>query len=380
MKTHTVAIVAFVAAALALAAYFASSRNTAAPPDADCPMGPALPTLATRLNDAAEITVHRSTGAFTFRRTIEGWGLKEKDGYPANFENLRGLIVGLAQLQLVEAKTANHELFARIGVQDVSPADPPADGSPPPPPESQNVHVEVRDNAGTVLASVILGTQKWGAEPEVFIRRAGESQSFLARGRVDVPWDQMAWLDKTIVNFPRDRVRAVTLERDGAPPISVSRISPQFPAFLVENLPEGRELTTPGAGDQIGNLLNFLSLEDVRAAENFDFDAAAPGPSATVHLFDGTVISLRSALLNGASWAVLRASFDEPPPADDQERDMTAIDAARAEAGLLDQRLARWAFKLPDHKVRVLQTTWDALLKPIASSTTADEETPDGEE
>lgn len=380
MKTHTVAIVAFVAAALALAAFFASSRESAAPRNADHPTGPALPTLATRLNDAAEITVHRSTGDFTFRRTDEGWGLKERDGYPANFENLRGLVVGLAQLQLVEAKTAKPALFARIGVQDVAPVDAPADGSPPPPPESQNVHVEVRDNAGTVLASVILGTQKWGAEPEVFIRRAGESQSYLARGRVDVPWDQMAWVDKTVVNFPRDRVRAVTLERDGAPPIAVSRISPQFPTFLVENLPEGRELTTPSAGDQFGNLLNFLSLDDVRAAENFDFDAAAPGPRATVHLFDGTAISIRSATLDGSTWAVLRAAFHEPPPADDQERDMTAIDAARAEAESLDQRLARWAFKLPDHKVRVLQTTWDSLLKPIATSPTADEQTPDDEE
>lgn len=370
MKTHTFAIVAFVAAALAVAAFLAVRREAAPAGAAERPSGPALPHLAARLNDAAEVTVRRPTGAFTFRRADDGWGLVEKDGYPANNENIRGMVVGLAQLQLVEAKTAKPELFAKIGVQDVEPVAPPADGSPPPAPETQNVRIDVRDGRGEPLASVILGTQKWGAEPEVFLRRVGENQSYLARGRVDVPWDQTAWIDKSAVNIPRDRVRAVTIEREGAPPIAVSRASAQFPTFMVENLPEGRELTSPSAGDQIGNLLNFFSFDDVRAADRFDFGSAAPGPSATVRLFDGTVLTIRTGIVDGATWAHLRAAFEETAHSEGEERDETAIETARAEAQRLDQRLSRWVYKLPDHKVRVLQTTWDSLLKPAAPAPT----------
>lgn len=367
MKTHTVAIIAFVAAALALAAYLTTSRSGPAAPAATDASGPALPTLVARINDAAEVAVRRPSGSFTFRRTSEGWGLAEKADYPVNIENVRAMIIALADLKLVEAKTANPALYARIGVQDVA-AGAGADEAAA---ESQHVQIDVRDSAGAALGSVILGTQKWGSTPEVFMRRAGEAQSWLARGRVDVPSDQMAWVDKAAVNIPRDRVRRATITHPAGESITVSRGSRQMPSLMVESIPDGRELTTPGAGDQIGNLLSYLSFDDVAPATTIDLAAGEPGSRAVVHLFDGLLVTVSTAKVNDATWARIEAAYEPPPqaepPADPEpDADSAAAEVARLEAESLNKRLLPWVFKLQDHKLRVLQTTWDSLLKPLA--------------
>ena len=369
MKTHTVAIIAFVAAALALAAYLTTSRSGPAAPDAAA-SGPALPTLTAKINDAAEVVVRRSSGSFTFRRAGDGWGLAEKSGYPVNFENVRALIIALADLKLVEAKTTNPALYSRIGVQDVESNPGDADAASA---ESQHVQIEVRDSAGAVLGSVILGTQKWGPTPEVFIRRAGEAQSWLARGRVDVPSDQMSWVDKAAVNIPRDRVRRATITHPAGESITVSRGSRQMPSLMVQDIPTGRELTTPGAGDQIGNLLSFLSFDDVAPASTIDLAAGEPGSRAVVHLFDGLLVSVSTAKVNEATWARIEAAYEPPPPPQAEppadvapDADSAAAEEARLEAESLNKRLAPWVFKLQDHKLRVVQTTWDSLLKPLA--------------
>lgn len=377
MKTHTVAIIAFVAAALALAAYLTTSRSGPAAPAATDASGPALPTLAAKINDAAEVVVRRPSGSFTFRRAGDGWGLAEKAGYPVNIENVRALIIALADLKLVEAKTANPALYSRIGVQDIAAA---GTGAEEAAAESQHVQIDVRDGAGASLGSVILGTQKWGPTPEVFIRRAGEAQSWLARGRVDVPSDQMSWVDKAAVNIPRDRVRRASITDAAGAAITVSRISHQIPTFMVESIPEGRELTTPGAGDQIGNLLSYLSFDDVAPVESIDF-SSSPAHTATVRTFDGLIVTIRTALAAETTWARIEVAHEAPPApaesADGQpsEPDAASIDAAKQEAEQLQSRLAPWAFKLQDHKLRVLQTTWDSLLKPLAP--TAETPAPD---
>lgn len=379
MKTHTVAIIAFVAAALALAAYLTTSRSGPAAPDPTAASGPALPTLAAKINDAAEVVVRRPSGSFTFRRAGDGWGLTEKAGYPVNFENVRALIISLADLKLVEAKTTNPALYSRIGVQDIAAGE---GGTEESAAESQHVQVEVRDSAGGVLGSVILGTQKWGPTPEVFIRRAGEAQSWLARGRVDVPSDQMSWVDKSAINIPRDRIQRSTIADAAGAAITVSRISRQIPTFIVENIPDGRELTAPSAGDQIGNLLSYLSFDDVAPVESIDF-SSTPAHTATVHTFDGLIVIIRTALAAETTWARIEVAYQAPPaPAENtdgqpSEPDAASMDAAKLEAEQLRSRLAPWAFKLQDHKLRVLQTTWDSLLKPLAPA--AEEPAPTAE-
>ena len=51
-------------------------------------------------------------------RTDAGWIVVQKDGYPADAGKIRQLLLRLAEARLAETKTANPELYPRLGVAD----------------------------------------------------------------------------------------------------------------------------------------------------------------------------------------------------------------------------------------------------------------------
>ena len=74
--------------------------------------------LATRI----EITGNGSTTTLVHPgdAAAAGWGVEERDGYPADAQKLRSLFSGLDDLRLVEPRTADPSLFARLGVDSAS--------------------------------------------------------------------------------------------------------------------------------------------------------------------------------------------------------------------------------------------------------------------
>ncbi len=371
MKTHTIAIVAFVAAALAVAAIMVTSR-----PPSDSASAPAtgslvLPTLASRINDAAEVRILRAGQASTYRRGPSGWGLLEKDQYPVKAENLRALVIGLAELRITEAKTSRPDLYPRIGVQDPSqPVPPPAD-TPDEEPATLPSLITVKDASGADLGSVIIGTQKWGSTPEVYIRRAGEAQSWLATGKVDVPWDALAWVERSIVNIPREKWKAVSVTHADGETVTVGRQEASQATFAVEGVPTGRELTSPAAGDSLGSVFTGLTFDDVKKSSALDAAALAAAARAVGTTFEGLVLTARTIELDGKKWTTLEAAAANPAEQPD----------AAKQADELNARLAGWAFAIPEYKAKALLTRLSDLLKPVEQppAPTASPSAPDDE-
>src|SRR5258708_6138575 len=68
--------------------------------------------------------------------------------------------------------------------------------------------VTIKADKGGTTAAAIIGNIKWeGSKPGVYIRKAGEPQSWLADGKIELPGDFTGWVDPQIVNIPRDRVK-----------------------------------------------------------------------------------------------------------------------------------------------------------------------------
>ena len=76
-----------------------------------------FPELLDRLNDVREIRITMPAGKLTVTATDQGWSLAEKAGYPIDPAKVRDLALALANLQLVEAKTADPKRLERLELE-----------------------------------------------------------------------------------------------------------------------------------------------------------------------------------------------------------------------------------------------------------------------
>ncbi|MBT3334677.1 MAG: hypothetical protein HN394_24500, partial [Rhodospirillaceae bacterium] len=110
MKTKPFALLAVVTALSIAAAIWSSVERSRATASA-APPGSLFADLITQVNDIARIDVQTPKLAFTILRGEgdgqEGdWGVKERSGYPVKFATIKQAVVGIANMRLLEAKTA----------------------------------------------------------------------------------------------------------------------------------------------------------------------------------------------------------------------------------------------------------------------------------
>lgn len=270
-------------------------------PDSPAPEGAALafPDLAQRLQSAAKIEVVRHDGTLAVERRGETWVLPAKGGYPVRPEKLRELLTGLTELRLTERRTANPDMLDRLGLEEPTRAG------------ATSTLLRVLDANGGVIAELVIGRRRvrtQGHVPEsAYVRRPGETQAWLAEGRIPVDADPQLWLDRDIANIPRDRVRRVTVHRAEAPELVLTRSGD----------PDGKlGITTPADAlpaeetslDEVGRAFEFLTFLDVRP------EAEIPGTAlgeARFELTDSLAITVRPRKDGEAVWITLAAEGDD---------------------------------------------------------------------
>src|SRR5579863_1090600 len=79
-----------------------------------------FPDLAAHLGDLAWMRLAHGSMKADFTLIAGHWAVVEKGNYPAAPDKMRRLLLGLAELTLVEPKTTRPELFARLDLDDPS--------------------------------------------------------------------------------------------------------------------------------------------------------------------------------------------------------------------------------------------------------------------
>ena len=77
-----------------------------------------FPGLLDRLNEIREVRVTLPDAKLTVTAGEQGWTLAEKAGYPVDPGKVRDLALSLANLQLIEAKTADPERLGRLDLEE----------------------------------------------------------------------------------------------------------------------------------------------------------------------------------------------------------------------------------------------------------------------
>src|ERR1700730_17000221 len=91
----------FIVAAAAIALSLGGSRSVA-----DAGSGqPVLANFAAKLGDVTTVKIVGAGGTVTLQRQSEGWTIGEKGGFPADPARIRQVLLGFAELKLVEPKT-----------------------------------------------------------------------------------------------------------------------------------------------------------------------------------------------------------------------------------------------------------------------------------
>jgi hypothetical protein len=322
MNRRTLVLLGGAAAATVGAAVLLTPDVAEPPPPSSTPL--AFPNLAPRLADAARIEVTRHDGTLVVdRAALDRWVLPAKAGHPVRPERVRELLVGLTELRLTEPRTANPEMLERLGVEDPQRAG------------ATSSLLRVLDAAGAPVAELVVGRRRMRVQanvPEtVYVRRPGETQAWLAEGRIPLDSDPNLWIDRDIANIPRERVREVAVARMGEPALRLRR-GPDTDSPLAVVEPEEVPALDDISLDEVARAFEFLTFLDVRRA------AEIPGErlgEARFTLTDNLRIAVLAHKEGETLWATLAAEGDE-------------------EAARLNARWAGWAYQVGQWKEKSL--------------------------
>lgn len=349
------------------------------------------PGLLDRLNEVERVRLRSGDDASVLVRDGERWLMANKDAFPADGAAVRRTVLQVASLRVVEPKTANPERYARLGVQDADAED------------ADSTLVELLGEDDAALARLLVGHASDNTSaPRHYVRRAGEEQSWLVEGELDVPADPVPWLDAGIVDIDTARVAEVRIERDGATPVVIRKREADDNFFALMNVPDGFEAKSKATVSSGGALLLDLRFNDVGGADAVA--GATPLRTVTVRTFDGLLATLQDYELDERTVTAFEFATVEPETTGDatdatgasQTPDTTGEDMTETDAGneaaddaaqdpadgeTVTQRAARlnartngWVYVLPDYKRRMIERDFDSLVQPVEETTAGEDE------
>jgi Domain of unknown function (DUF4340) len=301
----------------------------------------AFPGLGDKLNQVASVAVERAGLNLTFVRDGDRWLVAQKGDYPAAAGKVRRIVLAMADMTLVEAKTQKPDLYPRLEVED--------------PGKGKSTLVTLEDKSGAPLARLIVGKRRFdrlGAGNDgVYVRKPGDLQSWLARGALDFSDDMSNWLDRRVIDIPDNRVAKVSLTQTDGTNLVLSRAAPGT-KFAVTGAPANAKYKSDTALGEPAMALETLDLDDVQPAAKLPIpDKGVTAASYTT--FDGLTVGLKLFQHDDKDWIAL-----------------TAVGSGKAapEATKITDRVSHWVYAIPGYKAKMMQTKLADLLEPPKGS------------
>lgn len=340
-------IVAVIAASIAVVTDRSSVRTSFVP-------HPLFEGLDTRLDQVNRIVYTASQGMrgeakITMVRGEDGvWGAEARGGYPVNPDLIKKTLLGVGEMEAYEPRTSNPEWHRNLGLlapEDIGSA----------------VRVEFFSGKDDRVAALLVGKVPERAvdvkgDGLVYVRRDGEDQSWLARGRLPLFRTISEWLDPAFVDISKDELARVTLWADTERPVVISRVSAEETDFVIENMPAGRATRGAPVVNRAATALLDSNFDDVAPADTLDFPENSP--KVVYETFDGMRLVMRMGGQGGALWAKFDAEAD--PALVPEGTDMAA---AEKRAAILNKRLGKWTYKLPQDLGNQLTQSMDLLTR-----------------
>lgn len=312
--------------------------------------------LEQKLDDVATVEIVQGKDRVTLQHDGEVWRIKEKGGYPADFDKLKPLVLSIANLLSVEAKTSKADQYDKLGVTDPAAED------------ATHPGVTLKDAGGTTLIGVVIGDahdSEDGVKKQLYVRRLNEPQAWLVEGQVQVLTDAAAWLKKDrVADIFRSRMKSMNITLPEGAHYLLTKTSSDEKGFQYSPLPPKFKIRSQARLDDMSAALENVVPDDVFVAEGFQFPATGVGHNE-YRTFDGLVIKT-SLLQKDDKWHVrYEVSFDANAGGTKPSAAAEA-DKFKQEASALNQKLNGWVFVVPETKATLMTKKISDVL--VASS------------
>lgn len=302
-----------------------------------------LPGLADRLPSVTAIRVRTGGDRLLAYVVRDGdtWRVRNRSGYPANRETLRGILIALSGARREEAKTDRAEGWGRLGLKPIE--DPDAGGV--------ELTLEGLDPAPRIVIGETAGRDTGGT----YLRRADDesARAWLVSERIEMPADIGDWLDDRLTGIPVQRLRSVEIVARDGEQVRIAREEPRSRHFEIANRPEGRRPLSNSIARSIARIVSDLRLTDVHPADTVD-----PPPRLAETRFE-TLDGLRIVIDafaaerdRGPRYIGLRA-----------EADSGAGEAVHEQVDMLNTRFDGWLYEIPEYKFVNLTHTLEGVLE-----------------
>jgi len=303
-----------------------------------------FPGLLEKVNDVHGMTVEQHGLTLTFDRGAEGWTLKESGGHPARADEISKTILGMAELALLEPKTALKERFKKLQLNDPEEKD------------SLAQRVTLRGKDGAEMAKAVIGKANHSlpetATGGVYVRLPDrdEDRAWLAKGLVDLDVEIRDWLNRRIVDIDTERVSRVVVSRSGGEDVVVTKQKAEGDAFEMADVPDGKKTRKPDLRSLAGTLFGLL-LNDVKPRGQVDL-VGANVVKATFETFSGLSLSIVISEKDEKSWMTLdaAATADAKPE-------------AKEEAAKINKSAKAWLYEIPDYNGDIVRKKKAELLE-----------------
>ncbi|MBR9986949.1 MAG: DUF4340 domain-containing protein [Desulfosarcina sp.] len=322
------------------------------------------------VNAVAAVTIADSENRVILIKGEKVWQVDGRSGYPADFDELRKVVVKLSRLKIGRRFPASTESLTRLSLMAPSSSDTSSTGQ----------QITLTDATGKILADVILGQRRetdGGEGGGQYLKMVDADTVFLVDG--SFPFLKTApaqWLKKEIIDVNAEEVKSVACYAgDVRSPIYTLLRPEKGEMARMTPVPPGRT-ADPAKIDQVFDALAPLTLDDVQAAEGQPPLPESGQPRLIYQLYDGRQISLFP-YFDGKDRFTLRVTAEDstaetqaagapdPQPADEKtQADQTAAPAPKT-ARQLNDALSPWVFSIKKWQFDSFITQPGSLLEEL---------------
>jgi hypothetical protein len=326
------------------------------------------------VNQVAAVTLADAENRTTLVKGETVWQVQERSGFPADFDQLRDIVVKLSRLKIGRSFPGDPESLVRLSL--LLPSDSNA--------SARGTRITLKDAPGKTLADIVLGqirSKEDGGSGGQYLKKADDDTVYLVdasfRFLKTAPTE---WLQKEILNIKADAVESVACYAgEGQEPVYTLVRAEKGKDAELAAIPEGRSADANRI-DQVMEALAPLTVEDVQPADG-PSAIASERPRLVYHLFDGREIDIFPASEGDESYSLQVAarepSVEETPsavetlPEKDEAKEQKEEDAenvkepAPRSAKEINDALGPWIFSIKKWQFDSFVTQPESLLEEV---------------
>ncbi len=329
------------------------------------------------VNKVAKVILADSESQVTLVKGDTVWQLEERNGYPADFDGLRDLVIKLSRLKIGRSFTATEESITRLSLAPPTASDTSGKGK----------QIWLMDASEKTLTNIILGEirKTESGSGGQYLKKADEEIVFLVDGSFPLlKTSPPQWLNKEVLKLNAEEIESVVCYpgKDKNPLYTLSRQSKGETARL-NPVPKGRTANTSKI-EQVFDALNPLTLDDVQQDDQVSQADELNQIRIVYTLYNGTQINIFPET-DGQEPFTLRLTAEQVPQNSEKPSEETSVaengetdtkekaedksiaepPAAIKSAQQINEELGGWVFSVKKWQFDSFITKMELLLEEI---------------